>query len=192
MNCNRDFIMEPVDFLDSTNFMNGSEIDGVDCIVIYDKELAQELFFDQCLSERYKVWADYIDDITCEIYNTNRFEEAKIYVDENIKIDGDYRKKMIRRRRVYLELKRKGERHYIDIIDFLDSVEDECVIILKWVSLQRYLFGFLADSPMEKIFNIFKLGLFPCGFDKLCNVNVAYNPIDFRAVYQIYRKNNLL
>ena len=126
MNCNRDFIMEPVDFLDSTDFLNGSEIDGVDCIVIYDKELAQELFFDQCLSERYKVWADYIDDITCEIYNNDRFEEAEIYVDENIKIDGDYRKKMMGRRKIYLELKRKGEKSYIDIIDFLDSIEDEC------------------------------------------------------------------
>lgn len=62
----------------------------------------------------------------------------------------------------------------------MNEVSDESIYMLNMVATQRYILGYVKDSIMEDIFNIYKKGCFSCGVKKESKKLVVFNPASLK------------
>ncbi|MDE1484148.1 hypothetical protein [Xenorhabdus bovienii] len=168
----KEFILEPMTFLLSEKLLFGSHGSQSDFYVeIRDPELALTLAFEQLLPNGYVVWSDVIDNSIGKFRLRSEYDDANEYLNDidemfsvhQSKISISYRKKKI-----------KKENSNYD--DFYFEILDEVYYQLKMLSLQRYILGGQKESILEKIFEIYKEGVYPCGMTKDKKI-VAFNPM---------------
>lgn len=189
MNIDKDFILEPVAFSETKGFLYGSDNIVNDYQIITDRNLALRLFFEQNLPEKYAVWSDFLTDISQHIFDSSKYRESKDFIKTQMRSNqSGINKEAINKRMLYLNLKKNKENKYVELIDFLNEVGSECVYNLELVSSQRYIFGYDGDSIIEGIFEIFKQGMMPCGYNKEIKKMVVYNPVELRLLYKKYEE----
>lgn len=189
MNINKDFILEPIVFSETERFLCGSDKIVNDYQITTDRNFALRLFFEQNLPEQYAVWLEFITDISQHIFDSSKYRESKDFIKTQMRSNSSgINKEAIKKRKLYLNLKKNKENQYVELIDFLNKIGSECVYNLELVSSQRYIFGYDNDSIIERIFEIFKQGMMPCGYNKEINKIVVYNPIELRLLYKKYEE----
>lgn len=62
----------------------------------------------------------------------------------------------------------------------MNEVSDEAIYMLNMIATQRYILGYVKDSFMEDIFNIYKKGCLPCGVKKESEKLVIFNPASLK------------
>ncbi|WP_323869143.1 hypothetical protein [Xenorhabdus szentirmaii] len=159
-------------FLLSEKLLLGTNSSLPDCYLKIDNiELALTLAFEQLLPDGYMVWSDIIDNSIGEFRLSHEYDDADKYLNgiEEIfsvhqsKISISYRKKKIKKENS-------------DYDDFYFEVLDEIYYQLNMLSIQRYILGEKKESILEKIFEVYKEGLYPCGMTKDKKI-VVFNPM---------------
>ncbi|MFM2479662.1 hypothetical protein [Celerinatantimonas sp. MCCC 1A17872] len=189
MNIDKDFILEPIVFSETQGFLCGSDKVVNDYQITTDRNFALQLFFEQNLPEQYAVWSDFITDISQHIFDSSKYRESKDFIKNQMRSNSSgINKDAIKKRRLYLNFKKNKEKQYVELIDFLNEIGSECVYNLELVSSQRYIFDYDNNSIIEEVFEIFKQGMMPCGYNKKINKIVVYNPIELRLLYKKYEE----
>jgi hypothetical protein len=168
----KEFILEPMIFLLSEKLLFGTHSSQTGFYVeINDPELALTLAFEQLLPKRYVVWSDIIDNSIGKFRVRDEYDDADEYLNE---IDEMF---SVHQSRISISYrKKKIKKENSDYDDFYFEILDEVYYQLKMLSIQRYILGDQKESILEKMFKIYKEGLYPCGMTKDKKI-VAFNPV---------------
>ncbi|MBS9439968.1 hypothetical protein EAE91_23330 [Photorhabdus noenieputensis] len=168
----KEFVIEPMAFLLSEKLFSGVlSNQSSRYLEIHDPELALTLSFEQLLPDGYLVWLDLIENSISKFRLRSEFNEANEYLNDISKeFSVHYDKISIAYR------KKKIKKENSDYDDFYFEVLDEVYSQLNMLSIQRYILGEQKESILEKIFEIYKEGLYPCGMTKDKKI-VAFNPM---------------
>lgn len=164
-------VLEPVEFIFTDKFFKGLNGDfAFDTIILRDIEKAFESAFDQELPKDNVVWLDIIENYRRKLRSNADFDKAYETVSnylEKLQVNHssdllDYRKKKI---------KKINNKHD----DFVFSeARENAYFVLVTVSINRYLDDFIQDGFLEKLFEIYKSGGWPCGMKK--NSIIVFDP----------------
>ncbi|MCC8466697.1 hypothetical protein [Photorhabdus bodei] len=168
---NKKFITEPMSFLFSDNLLSGGVKAPSDIILLEDKDKSLRLSLSQDLPDGYLVWQDLIENSVGEFSLKDNYSEAEDYLED---IDEEYSDLQEEKTLIYRKSKIKKTNTEYD--DFYFEILDEVYYQLKMLSIQRYILGEQKESILEKIFEIYKEGLYPCGMTKDEKI-VAFNPM---------------
>ncbi|SHO59241.1 hypothetical protein [Vibrio quintilis] len=172
----KEFILEPALFIDCDKYMSGAKKIITNIEVIDDQHLALQLLFEQEVPNGYGIWSDFFSDLVSSIILDKNYKFFQEEITNEVRlIKGNNSKNSIRERMKYLKLKKQGLIKDESYREFLDEISDECSYMLSMISLNRYINDFVEDSIFEKIFEIFKSGMIPCGINK-DNKIVVFNP----------------
>lgn len=168
---NKKFITEPMSFLFSDNLLSGGEKVPSDIILLEDKDKSLRLSLSQDLPDGYLVWQDLIENSVGEFSLEDNYSEAEDYLED---IDEEYSD--LQEEKTLTYRKSKIKKTNTEYNDFYFEILDEVYYQLKMLSIQRYILGYQKKSLLEKIFEIYKGGLYPCGMTKDKKI-VAFNPM---------------
>lgn len=172
---NEDF-MVPILFSRSVGFLSGSKSLDSEWPYVKNKEQAQNLLFSQDVPDYAAVWEDYFSSLIQPLLSNEKYKDSQDEIKSKSRLNkDDALKENIRKRKEYL-LRKKSGLQDDEFNEFVKAVSDECIYMLNMVSTQRYIYGFIIDSPLEKIFNIFSNGCLPCGISKDKNELLVFNP----------------
>lgn len=167
--------LEPVRFLASPRFLSGSKNANFDTSVeiITDLDKALSLAFEQSVPDQYLIWQDFFEVINSELRNNKTFDEARRAVDaeslaaqKSIKLKNiEYRKKKIKGINTACDDVKNGE------------IMDDASSRLASIAMHRIIFGLQDSSIFERIFEIYKHGLWPCGVKADRKTLIAFNPV---------------
>lgn len=160
-------------------FLASDKLFAVDCAldqlqgvqIISDYKLAQQLCQDQHVPSGFKVWQDYLSQQVVPFRVSAEYDNADAALAETLaavsvfqrQLSLSYRKKRIKKLNTALD-------------DFIDSEIGEAYELLRLSSVYRYIYGIQEDSFFERVFEVFKTGLYPCGITDQ-QVIVAFNPV---------------
>ncbi|WP_036770928.1 hypothetical protein [Photorhabdus australis] len=136
-----------------------------------DKDKSLRLSLSQDLPDGYLVWQDLIENSVGEFSLENNYSEAEYYLED---IDEEYSDLQEEKTLIYRKSKIKKTNTEYD--DFYFEILDEVYYQLKMLSIQRYILDYQKKSLLEKMFEIYKEGLYPCGMTKDKNI-VTFNPM---------------
>lgn len=174
---NVDFFMEPVFFINDSNFLSGTKEKVGTYELVQSQDEALTLIFEQNLPSEYMVWSDFFAQLINGLINNSAYKQSQEAIKVNVaNTKKDRLKDNIRKRKAFL-LRKKNGLIDNDVYDnFVKEVSDECIYMLNMVATQRYIFGYIQDSVLEEIFDIFKKGCLPCGVKKQMKKLVVFNP----------------
>ncbi|AOM41328.1 hypothetical protein [Xenorhabdus hominickii] len=172
----KEFVIEPMNFLLSEKLLFGTPCAQLESYLeISDLELALTLAFEQILPNGYVVWSDIIDNSIGKFRLSNEYDDADEYLNDIEEVFSTHQSKIS----IYYR-KKKVKKENSDYDDFYFEVLDEIYYQLKMLSIQRYILGEQKESILEKIFEIYKEGLYPCGMSKDKKMAV-FNPIILKS-----------
>ena len=173
-NLDENFILQPMNLLFSESLLsgyNGAEL-SLDFEVIKDLEFSLEISKSQNLPDGYVIWQDAIDNSVSDFRLDKKFSDAENFISTKDDEFSSYQSKLSI---AYRKSKLKKSNTAYD--DFYFNVLGEVYYQLKMVTLQRYVRGNVENSFLEKLFHLYREGLYPCGMKNKGTI-VAYNPID--------------
>ncbi|OTA15309.1 hypothetical protein Xbed_03599 [Xenorhabdus beddingii] len=165
------FITEPMSFLLSNALLSGGGNLPSGIILLEDKDKSLTLSLSQNLPDGYLVWQDLIENSVGEFSLEDKYSDAEEYLEG---IDEEFGDLQEEKTLVYRKSKIKKINTEYD--DFYFDILDDVYYQLKMLSLQRYILGYQKASLLEKMFEIYKEGFYPCGMTKDKKI-VAFNPM---------------
>ncbi|MEQ1963127.1 hypothetical protein ABLB69_08120 [Xenorhabdus khoisanae] len=167
---NKNFVTEPMRFLFLDDLLSGKGKLSSDVILLEEKDKSLKLSFSQDLPDGYLVWQDLIENNVGEFSLEDNYSEAEDYLEG---IDEEYGD--LQEEKILTYRKSKIKKINTEYDDFYFEILDDIYYQLKMLSIQRYLLGTKSESLLEKMFNIYKEGFYPCGMTKDKKI-VAFNP----------------
>ncbi len=139
--------------------------------IVHDLELANALAFSQHVRPGYRIWQDVSENWRGALRGHPRFDEARQFASAHLARHAAARSNDVvayRKKRV-----RKQASAWDDFV-FSDAGEDALHVITS-VAINRYLDDYAADPFFDTVFDICRLGGWPCGMtaDGAC---VAFDP----------------
>ncbi|PHM40341.1 hypothetical protein [Xenorhabdus miraniensis] len=168
---NKKFVIEPMSFLFSDDLLSGSGELYSGVILLEEKDKSLKLSLSQDLPDGYLVWQDLIENSVGEFSLEDNYSEAEDYLEDIDEEYGDLQEEKILNYR-----KAKIKKTNTEYDDFYFEILDEVYYQLKMLSIQRYILGHKKESLLEKMFDIYKEGFYPCGMTKDKKI-VAFNPM---------------
>ncbi|MGJ0639004.1 hypothetical protein [Xenorhabdus bovienii] len=168
---NKKFITEPMRLLFLDDLLSGRGSLSQDVILLEDKDKSTQLSLSQNLPDEYLVWQDLIENSVGEFSLKDNYSEAEDYLED---IDEEYGD--LQEEKILTYRKAKIKKTNTEYDDFYFEVLDEIYYQLKMLSIQRYILGYQKESILEKMLEIYKKGLYPCGMTKDKKI-VVFNPL---------------
>ena len=178
----KDIYMEPIIFINDASFLSGTDVALRGYDVVVDPAEVKRLLFAQDLSAPYVCWSDFFSDVVSNIILDKDYNDSQKDILINSRaLKDDALKENIRQRKAFLLRKKNGLIENKEYDDFLHDVSDEAIYMLNMVATQRYLYGLQNGSILEEIFNVFKNGCLPCGFNTNQKNLAVFNPISIKS-----------
>ncbi|AGT10002.1 hypothetical protein [Paracoccus aminophilus] len=151
------FVLAPVRFFLNPNLLSGRG--GVaDCEVIRDLELAMQLENDQELPAGYAIWRDALEGAVSPFYATPEGQAGRALIEPEGEEVWDARGEFQR------ELNKKKIRKTITPFEeFWNTVAYGILETLQSVALARFVLGKKGEPLLERVFEAYQAGLYPCG-----------------------------